>query len=573
MIRTEMRSRSDLAAALIAAAISVVVHLLLVFGLPEFKILVPIRAQQPRKHEPVELSAAKYSGPVTEDRPSRFSPENPAISANMPGQVEEFERTISKYLVAPDALPPHMIRGEDANIAVPSPAGQTEQWQPRQEILRITERIAADTVDSPPRRIITPIERVPNAPDIVSPVARPDIPPEAFERSATGVDFGRTEIPGTVSGGSIYPSRIARLHGDGSMVPRETTGEITRLTQLDDLLQVKAQVYYSDRDPDYGYLRLDIERAGKEALPVMPKDVILVQDGSASMTEQRLYFCREGLLRCLDGIGPNDRFNVVYFNDKPVECFDGWATPSDESLRKAREFISGMVSMGETDIFGSLQALVGEKRELDRPIIAHVITDGNPTVGLRDSTQIIEKFSKLNNAGVSVFTMGTVKTANAYLLDLTAYRNRGDAFVVSKGRWDIPDSIQRRAAETARPVLVELEHVVSSSAPCEIYPARPTHLYLDRPLTLHGRYKRGTKSIVFQVVGKGREKDCDMVVAVDPARVASGDHDIRTQWAWQKVYHLIGEHTRTRDPRLIREISETARAYSIDVPYGLAKSQ
>ncbi len=573
MIRTEMHSRSDLAAALIAAGISIVVHLLIVFGLPEFKILIPLREEQPRKHQPVELSATQYSGPATEERPSRFRPENPAISANMPGQVEEFQRAISKYLVTPDELRPNMIRGEAANIAAPTPASRAEQWQPRQEIIQITERIAADTVDSPPRRIIVPIERVPDAPDIVSPVERPDIPSSAFERSATGIAFGRTEMPGAVSGGSMYPSMIAWRHGDGSIVQRETAGEITRLTQLDDLLQVKAQVYYSSKDPEYAYLQLDIERTGEQVLPVMPKDLILVQDSSASMTEQRLYFCRQGLLRCLDGIAPNDRFNIMYFNDKPVKCFDTWASPSEESLRVAREFIGGMESMGETDIFASLQALVDENRDPSRAVIAHVITDGNPTVGLRDSTQIIEQFSKLNNAGVSVFTMGTVRTANAYLLDLTAYRNRGDAFVVSKGRWDIPDSIQQRAGETARPVLAELRHFVSRDTPCEIYPARPTHLYLDRPLTLHGRYKRGTKSIVFQVVGTGREKDCDMVFAVDPARVASADHDIRTQWAWQKVYHLIGEHTRTRDPKLILQISEIARAYSIDVPYGLASSR
>jgi hypothetical protein len=73
--------------------------------------------------------------------------------------------------------------------------------------------------------------------------------------------------------------------------------------------------------------------------------------------------------------------------------------------------------------------------------------------------------------------------------------------------------------------------------------------------------------MVFQVVGRAGDVPCDMVFDVPLTRVPQGDKVIRTRWAWQKAYHLIGEHTRTRDPRLLDELRHLAKTYEIEIPY------
>ena len=47
----------------------------------------------------------------------------------------------------------------------------------------------------------------------------------------------------------------------------------------------------------------------------------------------------------------------------------------------------------------------------------------------------------------------------------------------------------------------------------------------------------------------------------------SKDKDIRSEWARQKVYHLVGEYARSADPSLLKEINSTARSYNVPIPH------
>ena len=101
-----------------------------------------------------------------------------------------------------------------------------------------------------------------------------------------------------------------------------------------------------------------------------------------------------------------------------------------------------------------------------------------------------------------------------------------------------------------------------------MYPAQSENLYADRALVLYGRCPRGTKEIAFQAVGQAAEAKCDMVfsLALDKKR-ESGDKAIRTSWARQKIYHLMGRYARRGDASLISEMEQTARSYRVDFPY------
>jgi hypothetical protein len=49
------------------------------------------------------------------------------------------------------------------------------------------------------------------------------------------------------------------------------------------------------------------------------------------------------------------------------------------------------------------------------------------------------------------------------------------------------------------------------------------------------------------------------------ARAAGGQ--LRGQWAWQRAYHLIGEHIRTGDDSLLSEVRDLESKYGLAVPY------
>jgi hypothetical protein len=188
-------------------------------------------------------------------------------------------------------------------------------------------------------------------------------------------------------------------------------------------------------------------------------------------------------------------------------------------------------------------------------------------VGLTDSSDIIGAFSRANEGKVSVFALGTMQTANLYLLDLLSYSNRGDARIADGGRWGIPDSLVRLTDELARPVLTDIHFEFAAVSGCEAYPEMASHLYLDRPLVLYGRYPKTQTRLLFQAVGRAGDKGCDMVFDLPLSAAKSGTKDIRASWAMQRIYHLISRHAREPGETILREIQNTARSYGLRVPY------
>jgi Ca-activated chloride channel family protein len=326
--------------------------------------------------------------------------------------------------------------------------------------------------------------------------------------------------------------------------------------------------YSTLRDLRHGYFRIEIERIDAGVLPVLPKDIVFVQDCSASMTEQRIYFCRQGLAAALETIGERDRFNLVRFKDQAEFCFADWSANTDAARKKALQFIDGMRAGGETDILTSIKTLQKLDVSPGRPAVAVLITVGRSTTGTTEASGIIREFSRLNEGQLSVFTLGTIQTANTYLLDILSYCNRGETRIVSSGRWGIPEYMQSLTREVRRPVLSDVNFRFPEAAETEVFPVLTMNLFSDRPLVLYGRYRKGTDRVIFQAAGTAGGKRCDMVfdMPIGDAQ-ESRDKTLRSEWGRQKVYHLVGEYARTGDPSLLRQIDETARAYRVPVPH------
>ena len=500
-----------------------------------------------------------------------FFAENPtAFSESRHAAVPEQE-TFDEIL-EPRSVPGEELLGDDMPIEAPAPAPQREEWNARAQIIQVENAVVSETLTELPRREIPRLARTIGTPDITLPVDRDAVrlalasgrkvadreaPRPTFDFSVNG---GRTDeiIPEI---GATAPMQKVRIDIE------DKYEELTRYKPIEDLLLTDIRLFSAPRDPDYAYLRVSIDRAGAAVLEALPKDILLVQDCSASMTEQRLYYCRQGLERCLGLIGPKDRFNVIRFRQSGEYCFQGFTANSDESRARAAAFIKEMKALGNTDIEAASKEWLTVKRDEGRPLIVLVVTDGLATAGITDNASIIEGFSDANRGGISVFTIGTVRTANKYLLDLLSYRNRGDSVVVHSGRWDIPDEIVRRMDGVRRPTLSDVRFLFAGSGSADVYPALTTNLYADRPLTLYARVRKDLSRLVFQVVGQAGDATCDMVFNIDLADAKSGGKELRENWAWQRIYHLIGEHTRTGDPEVVREIHRTAREYSIRVPY------
>ncbi len=563
----------------VAILISLVLHLILLALFPGFTIYGLGRERLPERprQTPLKVREVILQPERTEAdrRPPRFRPD--AVRGSVAGEVSSeavtLRRNMDEAAVEPRPLDAGVLIGEQRSLAEPAPADRP-LWEPREEILSINRKIVQDGAAVMPRRFIPAIPRLSGAPDIVAPADRADLTRGLVGTGAyylvddpSQFSWGRAVRGSGGGGGGVPPPLNETLRDEPRRLLEATRNREAILKAIEKYLKVEVYVYRAPTDPRHVYCRIEIQRRNDEVLPVLPKDLLLVQDASASITEQKLHFCREGMLRALELLAPGDRFNVVEFRDEVSRCFPEWAPVNPGTLAEARAYIGGMKSVGNTDIFGSLKELLSMPRKPGRPVIMEVVSDGVATVGLTDRSVIIEAFSRENKGAVSVFTLGTYPGSNAYLLDLLSYQNRGDTFIVRTGRWDIPGVIEQRVREVGRPVLSDVRFRFAGQTYCEAYPALTSNLYLDRPLVIFGRYPQAAGRLVLQATGRADDIECDMVFDIDLAAAMSGDKTIRTNWAWQKAYHLIGEHNRTKQPAILDQLRQMARTYEIAIPY------
>ena len=338
------------------------------------------------------------------------------------------------------------------------------------------------------------------------------------------------------------------------------------LVPMKQLLEVAVSTFKAS-DEDALYFELSIARAGVAALPVMPKDILLVQDCSESMTRTKLDFFKDGIESYLGTLTTADRVNVMRYSDSPTLCFPDWQPVTSESLAAAMRFTDNMRARGQTDLFLPLQEVLKLPKQSGRPMIVVLMTDGRPTLGTVDSSDIIARFSRTNKGEISVFTIGAGDRVNTFLLDLLGHNNRGDSWFRPL-REDIPATVKRAARELSRPVLADLTYRFASDSGAEVYPATLTHLYLDRPLRLVGRCPANQKTAVLQILGEAAGQQRDMVFALDLADATEGGEGLRREWVAQKIYKLINDHIATGRADTIREIRELSIRHNVPLPYG-----
>lgn len=567
-----------LLAAAIALIVSAGLHATVLTQIKTIPMLVMPAPVEQKRFTPIEMADVRLIPPEKiqtletmpiDKPPSDLPMESPALDATETIAAPE---PVHLPLPAPDATP------------VPSePPVATADLPPavRQEVLAIQERLVPDQAEALPRRWIEQdIPRIDQAPDIQLPVEQPAVPSGAGEfNPALATAFVEDMDAGTPDWSAVMLSRNNFAVSGNAIQPRVPSGGLTgmlderpdsvsALKAIENLLQINVVGYEST---DYLYVALQIEPAKDGILQPQPRDVLFIQDSSESMTPWKLDECRRGLKRWLDFLNPGDRFEIMGFRDSTYACFGEWREFNEASRQEALTFIDGMRAVGDTDVYRSLEAALSRSFDPSRTSMLILITDGRPTVGVIGSSEIIEGITQFNRGKISVFSVGGGKKVNSFFLDLMSYRNRGEA-VVARGEEEIPAAMETWARQLRRPVLTDLSYTFSNVDASDIYPKQLTHLFLDRPLVIHGRFPRDTRQIAFQVVGRAGEDWHDMVFLVDRNQIAPGTVDLRNQWAWQKVYHMIGDYLSASTEEQLESIRSFAETYGLLVPYGFSRA-
>lgn len=230
-------------------------------------------------------------------------------------------------------------------------------------------------------------------------------------------------------------------------------------------------------------------------------DWSIVLDVSGSM-QGKIATAAEGVVKSLQQMRPQDRFQVSVFSDRARSLTQGWTPVTPVLVEEARQRLSEVQAGGGTNLHGGLSLGLGSL-EPDRTSAVLLISDGGANVG---PTQHEAFLKLLREKDVRVFTFVLGQGANVPLLEKIARESGGFSMGVSN-RDDLYGRIlqakEKLGREALHGVKLELEGVpITEQAPLRLPSA-----YHGQQITLFGRYLRpGTATLRLSAKISGEER-------------------------------------------------------------------
>lgn len=343
---------------------------------------------------------------------------------------------------------------------------------------------------------------------------------------------------------------------------QETSSEF-----IDDLVNIELDAYVPPGESE-GFFRLRILPKQGQDIPVLPKDVTFVIDASKSILQRKLERTAEGIEQIVNNLKPEDRFNIVVFRDNPIEFRPDRVPATPENKQAAAKFLDGLESRGETDVYNAIQPVVTQTPRPGVPGIVVMISDGRPTTGVRDTRTLINALTELNAQRNSIFAFGGGNTVNRNMLDLLAYRNKGECQVTPHLE-AINEELPKFLRLLDDPILVQLQADYGRVDEDTVFPKQIPDFYKGQAVTVYGRFEPGKdEEFVMRLTGRAGERKKEVVFKADLSEARTGDESIARNWAFRKIYHLIGETYRLGErPELVDERRRLSREYNIETIY------
>jgi Ca-activated chloride channel family protein len=290
-------------------------------------------------------------------------------------------------------------------------------------------------------------------------------------------------------------------------------------------------VHRSDRG---GFFTLMLQPPDRvTSTDVTPKELVFVIDTSGSMEGFPIEKAKETMKLALDGLYPQDTFNLITFAGDTQILFEEPVPATPANLKKAREFLASRSGGGGTEMMKAIRAALDPSDAQDHIRIVCFMTDGY--VG--NDMEIISEVQKHANA--RVFSFGIGSSVNRFLLDKMAEQGRGEVEYVSLN--DDGSAAAKRFHERVRnPLLTDISIDWGGLPVADVYPARIPDLFSARPVIVCGRYKGAGRGVI-RLKGKMSGREFVREVAVDLPESEPRRDVLATLWARARIDDLMNQ--------------------------------
>ena len=304
---------------------------------------------------------------------------------------------------------------------------------------------------------------------------------------------------------------------------------------------------------------------------ILPKDVVFCVDTSGSMLEgNKMEQARAALKYCIKSLRPGDRFNIVDFSTVARSFHkDGLVQATAANREKALRYVARLTARGGTAIAEAMAASLDHLRSGGHLKMIVFATDGLPTIGERNTKQLLKLIKQKNRDDVRIFAFGEGFDVNTRLLDFVALDNRGEAdYILPKE--DITKKIGRFFDRVGSPIMTDLKIEFDGIAVQDVYPRRIPDIFKGEQVILYGRYTgSGRKTVRLSGTINGVRRTLEYTVDFPERSNDDRSAFVPRLWAGRKVSFLLNEIRQSEKPskELVDEVTSLAERYGIITPY------
>jgi Ca-activated chloride channel family protein len=324
-------------------------------------------------------------------------------------------------------------------------------------------------------------------------------------------------------------------------------------------LRASSFTYRAENDPE-GYVALLVEPKHDVAeTSLAPREIFFLLDTSGSMQGAPIAAVKRAIVRALDGLHPNDTFQIIDFADSASSFAPRPLPNTPANVAMGKRYLEGLQASGGTNQLVGIASALRAPGDPERQRSVVFMTDG--FIG-NEAAVLAMVEREIGRARIHSFGVGS--SVNRFLLDEVAHVGRGASEYLRLNE-DAGPVIERFYARISRPYLTDVTLDWGGAGVDEIVPAPMRDLSAFEPLVVLARYRgQGTANVTLK--GKLGARAYEQKLSVVLPDRAPQNPSIARLWAREKIAQLTRVEHRGNGSRE-SEIVKLATAHHLVTQY------
>lgn len=287
-----------------------------------------------------------------------------------------------------------------------------------------------------------------------------------------------------------------------------------------------------------------------------PRNVTFIIDVSGSMEGIAMEQARIALLHALSLLRPEDRFDIIAFNNITRRLFGQPASASERNLAIATEFVRALDANGGTEMYPALASALSDSTDDDHLRQILFLTDGAVS-----NERAMFDLVRRNLNGARLFTVGLGNAPNGWFMRKAAEVGHGIHIQVDNLQ-TAKTQLEALFQDMSRPWAQDIK--LTATAEADIYPKKFADLFGARPIIFALRQPAGNDVGEMTARLPGGKTWHEKLVLEN----ASQDPAISKFWARRKVEALLDTADQGTDRARVRDaVLKVALSHQILSPY------